>query len=69
MSTAEGIKARIKHVAEQRSAIAAEMSSCIAKLESAGVGMKDALVDNEGYPRADVDIAAIRTDRQRVIGK
>lgn len=68
MSTAEEIKARIKRVADQRSAIGDEISSCIAKLESAGVGMKDALVDNEGYPRADVDIAAIRTDRHRVIG-
>ena len=30
--------------------------------------MNDSLIDNEGYPRSDIDVYAIRTARNRIIG-
>ncbi|KAJ8307471.1 hypothetical protein KUTeg_015555 [Tegillarca granosa] len=32
-----------------------------------GVGMKEALVDTEGYPRADIDIYSVRHARHQII--
>lgn len=34
-----------------------------------GVGMDDPLVDNEGFPRNDIDIYTVRTARNRIICK
>ncbi|GAB1608017.1 26S proteasome non-ATPase regulatory subunit 9-like [Argonauta hians] len=35
--------------------------------QQGGVGMSEALVDREGYPRADIDLYAVRIARQKII--
>ena len=47
-----------------------DISSClIMYMQQGDVGMKDPLVDNEGYPRSDIDVYAVRTARNRIISK
>eukprot|EP00795_Rhopilema_esculentum_P016547 gene16547-7971_t len=36
-------------------------------LESNNVGMKEDLVDKDGYPRADIDVYSVRTARNKII--
>ena len=36
-------------------------------MQQGGVGMKGALIDAEGFPRADIDLYAVRTARNRII--
>ena len=36
-------------------------------LQQGGVGMRESLVDAEGFPRADIDVFAVRTARNRII--
>ena len=36
-------------------------------MQQGGVGMKGALTDAEGFPRADIDLYAVRTARNRII--
>ncbi|KAK9798509.1 hypothetical protein WJX73_005261 [Symbiochloris irregularis] len=38
------------------------------RLEAAGVGASAPLVDKEGFPRADIDVHAVRKDRNRIAG-
>ncbi|XP_029651253.2 LOW QUALITY PROTEIN: 26S proteasome non-ATPase regulatory subunit 9-like [Octopus sinensis] len=35
--------------------------------QQGGVGMTEALVDKEGYPRADIDLYSVRSSRQKII--
>ena len=45
-----------------------EISECKSVLDSeADVGMNGPLIDNEGYPRNDIDIVKVRTARQKII--
>ncbi|KAL4428566.1 hypothetical protein ABPG77_008878 [Micractinium sp. CCAP 211/92] len=61
------LKAQLRRLEAQRGAIEAEIAQRSARLEAAGVGMQARLVDEEGFPRADVDVAAIRADRHAII--
>ena len=36
-------------------------------MQQGGVGMKGALIDTEGFPRADIDLYAVRMARNRII--
>jgi 26S proteasome regulatory subunit N4 len=36
-------------------------------LQSQNVGMNDTLIDKDGYPRADVDVYAVRNARTEII--
>ncbi|GAB4816577.1 hypothetical protein N2152v2_003623 [Parachlorella kessleri] len=66
-ASAEELKASLKDLSQRRSQIEQEIAVRSARLEAAGVGLKGSLVDKEGYPRADIDIPAIRADRHAVI--
>lgn len=39
----------------------------VSPVQQDGVGMHGRLVDSEGYPRADIDVYAVRTARHRII--
>ncbi|KAL4434406.1 hypothetical protein ABPG75_000847 [Micractinium tetrahymenae] len=67
MSSLDELKARLRRLEQQRSGIEGEIALRSARLEAAGVGMQAPLVDAEGFPRADVDVAAIRADRHAII--
>ena len=43
-----------------KDALEAEMKELGAVLEGQGVGMEDALVDAEGFPRGDIDVYQVR---------
>jgi len=47
--------------------IAPNFSSLCVCLQQGGVGMSGSLVDDEQFPRADVDVYTVRYSRQRVI--
>ncbi|CAG8562189.1 6230_t:CDS:2 [Ambispora leptoticha] len=51
----------------RKDAIEAEVAELEQVLKGQGVGMTEPLVDNFGFPRADVDLVAIRTARARII--
>ncbi|KAG6544339.1 hypothetical protein Mapa_014173 [Marchantia paleacea] len=52
---------------EKKASIEAEMEAIITRLQPpAGPGLSGNLLDKDGFPRADIDIAAVRSDRQRV---
>ncbi|BBN16931.1 26S proteasome regulatory subunit N4 [Marchantia polymorpha subsp. ruderalis] len=52
---------------EKKAGIEAEMEAIITRLQPpAGPGLSGNLLDKDGFPRADIDIAAVRSDRQRV---
>lgn len=52
---------------EQRSNIEAELEAHFSVLQANNVTMDTPLVDREGFPRADIDIYAVRGARKRII--
>ena len=62
------LKVQLKDLALKRESIEGDIALRSQRLEASGVGRTGSLVDKEGFPRADVDVAAIRTDRQRIAG-
>ncbi|KAK9822610.1 hypothetical protein WJX74_010446 [Apatococcus lobatus] len=65
MSTA--LKATLKQRMHDRDILEKEIAERSARLEAAGVGLHGGLVDREGFPRSDIDVAGLREDRQRVL--
>jgi 26S proteasome regulatory subunit N4 len=60
-------RARALALASERDAIEAEMSSLISALTAPGApGLTGNLVDADGFPRADIDIPAVREQRYRL---
>ncbi|KAK9845822.1 hypothetical protein WJX81_003298 [Elliptochloris bilobata] len=57
------LKAQIDALAARREALEAEMAVHSQRLESAGLGLHSSLVDAQGFPLADVDVASARADR------
>ncbi|KAG8194521.1 hypothetical protein JTE90_013273 [Oedothorax gibbosus] len=53
----------------QRDVIEAEILNLHTELRKLNVSMTEPLVDDEGYPRSDVDVAAIRHIRHEIICK
>ncbi|GBN23478.1 26S proteasome non-ATPase regulatory subunit 9 [Araneus ventricosus] len=53
----------------KRDTIEAEILNLLAELKKQNVTMTEPLVDEEGYPRSDVDVAAIRHIRHEIICK
>jgi len=51
----------------QRQEIESEIKCFMDVLQSQGVGMKDPLVDSEGFPRGDVDVYQIRFARNKIV--
>ena len=62
------LKVQFKDLALKRESIEGDIALRSQRLEASGVGRTGSLVDKEGFPCADVDVAAIRTDRQRIAG-
>ncbi|XP_028401789.1 26S proteasome non-ATPase regulatory subunit 9-like [Dendronephthya gigantea] len=59
---------RVQNLIEKKNAIEGEIKELHEVLESqGGVGMKGNLVDNEDYPRQDIDVYAVRFARNRII--
>ena len=44
-----------------------ELQAYMQVLESQGVDMKTSLVDNEGFPRNDIDVYLVRNTRHRIV--
>ncbi|CAK0781700.1 hypothetical protein CVIRNUC_005449 [Coccomyxa viridis] len=60
------LKVQLKDLLLKRENIEGDIALRAERLEVSGVGRTGSLVDKEGFPRADVDIASIRTDRRRL---
>lgn len=61
------VKAETMAMIEKRSGIEAEMNAIIERLcVPNGPGISGSLVDAEGFPRSDIDVAAVRSSRQRL---
>lgn len=66
MHMSDHLKEQIKAKMQERDRLEATIHNCSARLEATGVGLQDKLVDEEGFPRGDIDVPAIRADRQQV---
>ena len=72
MSDYETIKSRILELQTQREALEMEADAIVSELTAPGpngekpIGIKDPLVDREGFPRSDIDIYRARTRRGRL---
>ena len=62
------LKVQLKDLLLKRENIEGDIALRAERLEASGVGRTGSLIDKEGFPRADVDIASIRTDRRRLTG-
>lgn len=61
------MKAEAMKLMDQRSAMELEMNAIIERLcRPDGPGFSGNLTDSEGFPRADIDIPAVRADRHRL---
>ena len=63
------LQVQLKDLALRRESIEGDIALRSERLEASGVGRTGSLVDKEGFPRADIDVAAVRFDRQRIAGK
>ena len=60
-------RSRLSALAIQKQQIESELAENHAILQSHNVQMDTPLVDNEGFPRADIDIITVRSARVRII--
>jgi 26S proteasome non-ATPase regulatory subunit 9 len=51
----------------ERNKIESDIKEFMEILDTHGVGMKEPLVDAEGFPRSDIDVYTIRTARNKII--
>eukprot|EP00954_Amorphochlora_amoebiformis_P025013 1370251-Amorphochlora_amoeboformis.AAC.2 len=65
--SAEQAKLRVQNLLKKREDLENEIVSGRQGLRKLGVGMKEALVDKQGFPRADVDVHTIRILRNKII--
>ncbi|MEW5306482.1 MAG: hypothetical protein WDW38_007424 [Sanguina aurantia] len=62
------VKVELKSLISQREDLERRIAEASARLHAPGQpGLKEPLIDKEGYPRSDIDIAAVRGDRLTVI--
>lgn len=62
------LKAFLRELCDKRDALERDIQEATLRLNSPGQpGMTGALLDQEGYPRADIDVVQVRSDRHRVI--
>ncbi|KAI1793403.1 hypothetical protein LXA43DRAFT_972050 [Ganoderma leucocontextum] len=59
--------AHVRDLMERKDAIEEEMEAQFSILQSNGINMDTPLVDPDGFPRADIDIWAVRHARVRII--
>lgn len=60
-------KQQLAHLTRRKMDLEADIASQKATLDANGVGMNEPLVDNEGYPRSDIDVYKVRHARHRII--
>ncbi|CAN7995767.1 unnamed protein product [Ixodes hexagonus] len=65
--TTQRYKLQLTHLTKRKLEIEADIDSQKAILEANGVGMNEPLVDNEGFPRSDIDVYKVRHARHRII--
>nr|GEW08516.1 26S proteasome non-ATPase regulatory subunit 9 [Tanacetum cinerariifolium]GEW74109.1 26S proteasome non-ATPase regulatory subunit 9 [Tanacetum cinerariifolium] len=66
---ATDLKSEAKKLMDKRSDLETEMNVIIERLcQPGGPGLYGNLVDSEGFPRSDIDIPAVRADRNRLAG-
>ena len=58
---------QVRSLMARKDAIEAEMEAQFSILQSNSVNMDTPLVDSEGFPRADIDVWAVRHARVRII--
>ncbi|KGN61045.1 26S proteasome non-ATPase regulatory subunit 9 [Cucumis sativus] len=64
---ASNLKSETMDLMQKRSAIEAQMDAIISRLcQPGGPGLSGNLVDSEGFPRSDIDIPVIRSERGRL---
>ncbi|XP_011628050.1 26S proteasome non-ATPase regulatory subunit 9 isoform X3 [Amborella trichopoda] len=64
------LKAETTALMEKRSLLEEQMSAIISRLcVPGGPGLSGNLLDSEGFPRADIDIAAVRLERNNLAAK
>ena len=68
VSEADQLKMKVKALEERRSEIEKDLQSSLEALPP-DPGMLGPLVDREGFPRADVDVALVRQLRQKIISE
>lgn len=59
-------KQEAQQLMKQQDALLAQLHGLEEDLQSHGVGMDEPLIDREGYPRSDIDVAAVRQTRNQV---
>ena len=57
----------LRQLIERKDNLEAELKALGAVLDSHGVDMQTGLIDNDGFPRADIDVAQVRVTRARII--
>ncbi|CAN7975379.1 unnamed protein product [Ixodes persulcatus] len=65
--TMQRYKLQLSHLTKRKLEIEADIASQKAILDANGVGMNEPLIDNEGFPRADIDVYKVRHARHRII--
>lgn len=60
------VRAQALALMDKRAAVEAEIAAITEKLTRLGPGLSGNLLDKDGFPRADIDIPAVRADRQRL---
>ncbi|XP_038889104.1 26S proteasome non-ATPase regulatory subunit 9 [Benincasa hispida] len=64
---ASNLKSETMDLMQKRTAIEAQMNAIISRLcQPGGPGLSGNLVDSEGFPRSDIDIPVIRSERGRL---
>ena len=61
------LRQELLNLNSERNKIEGDIKDYMDVLKSQGVGMKEPLVDNEGYPRNDIDVYTVRTTRHKII--
>ncbi|KAI8060470.1 hypothetical protein BC940DRAFT_311868 [Gongronella butleri] len=56
-----------RRLMNQQDQLMRQLQGMETELQTHGVGMDEPLLDREGYPRSDIDVAAVRTLRHRII--
>ncbi|KAG0317083.1 26S proteasome non-ATPase regulatory subunit 9 [Dissophora globulifera] len=67
VSTQSDAMTRAQALMRQKDEIEAEIKKSQDELQSQKVGMTDRLVDNSGFPRADIDLVVVTTARSNII--
>lgn len=62
------LKAQLKDLMSKKDKIEQDVNDITARLNAPGMpGLSGSLLDKEGYPRADIDVASVRADRHRLV--